>query len=131
MTAGTPPTEQIVFTIYALTDPSSSAVCYVGQTRNSPEYRLWCHMRDKYCSQSKREWMVGMIEHGLKPGLVVLQVVVCCAYGASECEARWIDIFRRAGAPLFNDLSRRPAVVTSGISKRPCTACARRIENAA
>jgi len=83
--------------IYALKDPISGAVGYVGQAEN-PERRYRQHL-----TRGAREmmlWVMGLEEHGSKPTLEILEVID--AEKAGKCERDWIRHLGNEGHPLIN-----------------------------
>lgn len=96
-------------TIYALKDPFTDKVRYVGGTWNSIEKRLAGHIgeartsvkRDHdadYCN--KHTWICGLMKMGRKPLIVALETIDTEA-GPSR-EAFWIEKMIADGCELFN-----------------------------
>ena len=84
--------------IYALIDPNSFRVHYVGQSIN-PLTRLEQHVAD--IGPSKRaQWIRELTTTGQLPMMKILEVVTDSQ--ADECEQRWIDEMQRQGEPLTN-----------------------------
>lgn len=88
--------------IYALLDPRSGAVRYVGMTVETPERR-----RNRHIYVSKRRkthcanWVRSLVSHGLEPILMVIEKGVPSEILA-ELEVEWIAFFRLTGADLTN-----------------------------
>jgi hypothetical protein len=96
--------QQRVKFIYGLVDPRDRRVRYVGQT-NDVEERLRCHT--KYASAISREgqkakgrWTQALLAEGLRPQIVVLEVVPFAV--ADTAERRWIAFGAKLGWYLFN-----------------------------
>jgi len=86
--------------IYGLTDPRSTCVRYIGQTRD-PFERYAGHCRHQPYSRDPRvRWIRELRQNGLKPGLIELEVVP--ESDAAAVEHFWISSLRSAGASLFN-----------------------------
>ena len=91
-----------MFTIYALADPETKRIRYVGKT-NNPEGRLAVHLSEARHSPRTHvyRWINSLLRQGLRPTLVV-----CDTCGdeslALELERSWIKLFRMAGLPLTN-----------------------------
>src|SRR5437016_4412979 len=84
--------------IYALVDPFTGEVRYIGETINlASRYRG--HMGTAYCNLEKPEWVCGCILRGKKPIMIVLETV---RGAGSDTERKWIRHFERAGARLLN-----------------------------
>lgn len=85
-------------TIYALVDPRTEQVRYVGATVD-PQRRLREHLgrrcESTYCSR----WIQELAAEGLKPCFWVLQIAGD-EWQIVECQ--WIKAFRDLGAPLTN-----------------------------
>jgi predicted GIY-YIG superfamily endonuclease len=89
------------FVIYALAEPKTGVVRYVGRTQNLPE-RYAQHCRGTHCTAA---W-VRTLE--ARPVLVVLQTISAPAYVDADvlsraCETKWIKRFRRT---IFNRYKR-------------------------
>lgn len=87
--------------IYALHDPRTGDVRYVGQTKD-PEARLKAHVRDALEGDPKHvyRWIRQVLVHGLEPQMRVLAVVP--RSHADEAEIQWIADLRERGADLTN-----------------------------
>lgn len=94
------PTEQQLISIYALVDPDSQKVRYVGRSHN-PEKRLRQHMATaKDIGTLKEEWLYFLKLEGKKPLLVILEEVPW--QGAEEAELWWIFHYYDSGEQLCN-----------------------------
>lgn len=90
--------------IYALTDPRTGDVRYVGKAAN-PKLRLRGHLRKQeiQANTHKARWLRTLLADGLLPSIVVLESVP--ADGWQEHEQRWIAYYRALGANLTNSTS--------------------------
>jgi hypothetical protein len=87
--------------IYALVDPTTLLVRYVGKT-NSPHSRLRAHTSAKSLESPshKNNWIKSLLAKRLMPIMVILQVVPFDNW--AEAERAWIVQFRMIGANLTN-----------------------------
>ena len=91
-------------TIYALTEPDTGEVRYVGYTRRTLADRLKYHIWDSrrpgpHGRTKKAKWLRGLTRRKKSPGVAVLQVTLgdwCAA------EKFWIAAFENAGTRLLN-----------------------------
>ena len=88
--------------IYALCDPDTGDVRYIGRTAN-PKLRLYAHAG--HARQGTRhapatEWVRDLLAAGRKPSLRVLDVV--SSGDAAMAEQRTIAAYRAAGCSLVN-----------------------------
>lgn len=90
-------TEQVV--IYALVDPRTGLVRYVGKTRGTLPKRLCAHLRDKQRSH-KTSWLSQLKAIGLVPDIFELELVPITQW--QEAERFWISNLRALGCPLTN-----------------------------
>lgn len=83
--------------IYALRDPRSGAIRYVGQTRCPLNKRLSEHI---HCPTNRRarEWMRELRDQGLRPEIVLLETVDCA--DLSSREKFWIKEMHLRREPL-------------------------------
>lgn len=89
-----------MFTIYALVDPRTNCIQYIGQTHDTRE-RYSSHCNPRRGERSPRaKWIRALRRRGLRPALVELEVVEETA--ASTIEHFWISVCRAAGALLLN-----------------------------
>jgi transposase-like protein len=85
--------------IYALVDPCTEEIRYVGRTIN-PLGRIASHRIAAGAMQGKREWTRELRKRGLSPRMITLDCVDAEVAGASEME--WIGRMLRRGKRLFN-----------------------------
>lgn len=84
--------------IYALVDPLTRLVHYVGKA-NNPELRFTQHLRDED-NKSKAEWIQSLHVQKQTPTLNILEEV--SQIKAFEREAWWITYYQNLGHPLTN-----------------------------
>lgn len=88
--------------IYALSDPRTGELRYVGKTTRSLESRLRAHVKDchRYINHCAH-WVLGLRKRGLKP---VAEVVEACATleDLDDAERFWIEQLRALGFRLTN-----------------------------
>ena len=86
--------------IYALVDPRTRAIRYVGKA-NDPKKRLTSHINsDKECNSRKRRWIEELSLEGLIPEIQIVEE--CSARVWREREIFWIAEMRRRGHELTN-----------------------------
>lgn len=86
--------------IYALVDPDTNEVRYVGATDNI-ERRMREHLAPNIKkSRKKAEWIIELKAEGKQPNLSILEV--CPEENAVPCECKWIARYQVLGAPLLN-----------------------------
>ncbi len=90
-----------MWTIYALVDPRTSQIRYIGQTQNHPEIRLDGHLHKKDENREKREWLDALKRLSLKPFVVILDYA-SSQNDALELEREWIKLGIKAEWPLLN-----------------------------
>lgn len=103
--------------IYALTDPRTNEVRYVGKA-NNPAERFARHIRE--CRRRRTpvyNWMRKLSAEGFEPGLIILET--CDAW--QEAEIKWIAHYRAQSSRLLN--------LADGGNQPSCTP-AQRSENA-
>lgn len=101
-TAGNTLVESTFVTIYALRDPDTLDLRYIGKAVD-PAKRLRQHLQlgqlNRYRSK-KNSWLKGLAAQGRVPYLEIVDEVE--AERANEAEIYWIDWYRSQGAPLTN-----------------------------
>lgn len=89
-------------TIYALIDPKTKTVKYIGKTSSRLSQRYASHIYySKTSKDSKGAWIRNLIKKGLRPELKVIEVV--SSNIGNEREASWIQHYKDAGAELVNE----------------------------
>ena len=86
--------------IYALFDPMTCEIRYIGQTVASLSDRLRIHIRDKHVSHKQR-WISKLRQKGYTPTIECVQELPIEAW--SEAERYWISYFKQLGCPLTNE----------------------------
>lgn len=86
-------------TVYALSDPETGEVRYVGKTVLSLEKRLKGHFSDK-AENHKTHWIRSLLARGLKPTIKSIEEDI--AENWAERERYWIAYYRDQGARLVN-----------------------------
>ncbi len=105
---GNPPSPPVRFYIYALVDPRTSAVRYVGITTN-PALRLASH-RFRPASDQMRQWVRELSKEKLRPSLQVLATTYSREESA-RLENQFIDAYEiHQGGRLLNQVRRRITV---------------------
>lgn len=88
--------------IYALCDPDTGEVRYVGKADN-PHSRYHEHIRDgrmTYSKSRKVAWIHSLLDVGKTPVLRLIEEVPSKRW--KDAEARWIDYYRSQGRDLVN-----------------------------
>lgn len=87
--------------IYALADPSTDAVRYIGKTNRNVRTRFRAHVNRASKQRHIRSaaWIDGLLLAGFEPRLIVLETVDDLWEAA---ERFWIASFRAIGADLLN-----------------------------
>jgi hypothetical protein len=86
--------------IYALADPETLDVRYIGQT-TSPGRRRWLHRSASNNRNPDRgvcRWISGLLSGGLAPVMMELEIVA----NGDDGETRWIAEYQSRGAKLLN-----------------------------
>jgi DNA-binding CsgD family transcriptional regulator len=91
---------QIVF-IYALHDPRSGELRYVGASAN-PQHRLTLHLCPSQRARSGEQgaWMTELVRQNLKPSISIIEKSDCSNWRIRE--RFWIAHYRTGGARLTN-----------------------------
>lgn len=83
--------------IYALKDPRSDVIRYIGKTRNvDRRYREHCFYGSP--NRRMREWIVELSTEGLLPVICVLEITTLA--NAEERERHWIGQVKQTGQLL-------------------------------
>ena len=93
--------------IYALADPETQAIRYIGQT-STPGRRLKQHLRTRGKSDTSNInlWLASLRDQGLVPRMLELEIVD----EGDEGEVRWVAEYQSRGAPLLNMNSGGPSL---------------------
>lgn len=86
--------------IYALSDPRTGEVRYIGATSRSLEVRLAEHLQNRRSSAYRVRWINSLLNEGVRPEIAAIAVVPLAELSDAEC--RWIATYRAAGARLTN-----------------------------
>lgn len=84
--------------IYALLDPGTEEVRYVGKTV-APKWRYRSHLHSRN-NRAKRKWILWLHERGLEPDMRILEE--CSFADADKRERVWIAEYLFRGFELFN-----------------------------
>jgi hypothetical protein len=89
-------------TIYALVDPNTEEVRYVGKTQASVVRRLSDHISGARRNKQdyKSRWIRTLLRRGQSPLLVTIDEVRADHW--EELEKFWIESYRQQGSPLTN-----------------------------
>lgn len=85
--------------IYALVDPRTDEVRYIGATCRAVRLAEHLHSAKRHKTHKAR-WIAGLLEVGMPPVMVALER--CAAADWVSCERFWIRAFRQLGARLTN-----------------------------
>lgn len=89
--------------IYALTDPRTHTIKYIGRTEDLKR-RFQVHLAGGRSCRAVQRWVRELRYADLQPLLEELYVV-SAGEDADDAEYQIIRAFRRRGAPLLNDFS--------------------------
>lgn len=93
-----------LFTVYALTEPKSGAVRYIGCSLDVIA-RVRSHFSEiNSCVTAnlpKSNWIRGLLRRGLQPGCRVLEEHIPVA-ATADAESFWMQYFRSRGVKLLN-----------------------------
>jgi len=86
-------------TIYALTEPDTGEVRYIGVTKGPAKYRLRDHIRyaEKGGATYRCKWIRSLLRDGRIPKLLILEETT-----NRDREEHWIERYRSNGARLTN-----------------------------
>ncbi len=85
--------------IYALIDPLTNDVRYIGKTHNELYKRLSGHYKDKRKTY-KTHWIASLKDKGLKPSIIIIEE--CTLENWEKREKYWIDYYRKLDCGLTN-----------------------------
>jgi hypothetical protein len=86
--------------IYALVDPRTGDVRYIGMTVRSLKARLRDHLRDLRRDDHRTRWIRSLCVAGIRPEIIELEIV--SVEDRCPAEQRWISSYRSRGARLVN-----------------------------
>lgn len=92
-----------VVKIYALVDPRTGSVRYVGKTETSLRRRLSMHIshvRTGYLCGPCQKWIAELMNVGLRPQIIALEEVDRTNWESAE--RKWINHYRSLDAQLLN-----------------------------
>lgn len=94
-----------MYSVYALGDPRTGAICYIGQAQNV--YRRFAqHINSPHPNKLKNTWMDEIKSAGMVPTLTILETDIDQAH-ILERETFWINHYQAQGANLLNDVIMR------------------------
>lgn len=85
--------------IYALVDPRTNEIRYIGKT-NNPERRLRQHFVRKYPNSPVSQWITSLFEKNITPIMRILEIITNGRW--EEREIFWIKWGREHGLRLVN-----------------------------
>lgn len=112
--------------IYALKDPITDKIRYVGQTRGSIENRLKLHWRDRNQEKNKNNHKANWIrklynDHNLKPIVILLEFLNETNDDIiNKREKYWIEYYRKLGFDLTNTSDNDYLTINRYNSKKNC-----------
>ena len=88
--------------IYALKDPISSEIRYIGKTKNSLQKRLYehCTIRNLKPNNHKNNWIKYLLKSEQRPIIVLIEEVEELNW--QEREIYWINFYKNKGSNLTN-----------------------------
>ncbi len=108
-------------TIYALTDPDSGDIRYVGRTRSNPWKRYAEHIVNMHGSSPKVEWVRSLHRQRKVPGLKILEENIPSNEDTNR-ERWWVDYCHAQGHAVVNYVAPKPRKNTASITHKPTTA---------
>lgn len=104
----------MTFTTYAIADPDSKLVVYIGQTtdfeRRKREHLSTHRLRKSPPKKSIKHWLWKTQKEGREPVFVALDTVISEAESLAS-ETRWVETFAVLGHPLHNRWSEHVAAM--------------------
>lgn len=90
--------------IYAMCDPRTNEIRYIGKTSCSLRQRLCGHLDDSKPTRKKVQWINELRAHGLRPEICLIETLVDCMVEEwMEAECFWIASLKFLGAKLTNE----------------------------
>jgi len=90
-----------MWTIYALADPRTFQIRYIGQTQNHPSVRLQEHIKKEDGNKRKWAWLEELAALGTSPNVIILDYAKTLEEALSK-ERYWIEKGRAIEWPLLN-----------------------------
>jgi len=90
------------WTIYAIEDPLTHEIKYIGITSVSLKRRLQQHLRGKDHNPDKDQWIQSLLSQGLTPLILPLQVITGTRSQAEQCENYWVYTYIHNGHDVLN-----------------------------
>lgn len=92
-------------TVYALLEPNSDTVRYVGCTKKTADQRLKMHLscaRRRQLGPPVTQWVRWLLANGKQPDVCILTSRECYSEHAAYLEQYWIDHHAKRGCDLLN-----------------------------
>ena len=114
--------------IYALCDPDTGDVRYIGRTSYPLHHRLSNHVgsaRSNKCNPALSQWINGLCDNGKRPGIILLEE--CSLTDADASEKAWIARYIERQCRLFNKAylpkqpTQKPSKVWGTAKRKPGT----------
>jgi hypothetical protein len=86
--------------IYALVNPITKQIRYIGKTKNTLKVRLSQHLRDSNLKTHKNKWIKSLAKNDLKPEIMLIEEVDESCW--KEKEISYITLFKNLGYKLTN-----------------------------
>ncbi|MEL6120182.1 MAG: GIY-YIG nuclease family protein [Pseudomonadota bacterium] len=104
----------MIYVTYAISDPDSRLVVYIGQTsdfeRRVREHQSSHRLRKAPPKSSIKHWLWSAQKEGRKPVFTILEAVITEAESLAS-ESRWVETFAALGHPLYNRWSEHQALI--------------------
>jgi predicted GIY-YIG superfamily endonuclease len=91
------------YQLYALIDPTTNEVKYIGLTTRPLHRRLESHLADKRNDNLRQRWVRYLLLQDIKPEITLLNTFTSKEEATQE-ETRTISHFRNKGSNLTNSL---------------------------